>query len=306
MTKPEDEDAASGKSAPGTPPTGSLPEATADETEVAPPKVQAPPLSPAIEPICAPAASDTAATDAAIAPAKQPGRGGDSLSSRAALRRRLKLHRRLLHAASLLVAAGLGGLIGAFAADRWAGPRSDIPAIEESRKLQRSVAQLGKEMAALKADLERATRRVPDQAAKPQTSDHAARLDRTEQDVTGTTPPKQATVEPLPQTAPLPPPRPRHRRLFRQAAGTPRLVDPRCPRRLCLRRGTRRRLPGGARRALARSRSGRGDQARERRLGRGDARRPHRRRPRSQPLRIGRAPASSAASLCIPLTVISP
>jgi len=209
MTKPEDEDAASGKSAPGTPPTGSLPEATADETEVAPPKVQAPPLSPAIEPICAPAASDTAATDAAIAPAKQPGRGGDSLSSRAALRRRLKQHRRLLHAASLLVAAGLGGLIGAFAADRWAGPRSDIPAIEESRKLQRSVAQLGKEMAALKADLERATRRVPDQAAKPQTSDHAARLDRTEQDVTGTIPPKQATVEPLPQTAPLPPPRPR-------------------------------------------------------------------------------------------------
>ena len=209
MTKPEDENAASGKSAPGTPPTGSLPKATADETEVAPPKVQAPPLSPAIEPICAPAASDTAATDAAIAPAKQPGRGGDSLSSRAALRRRLKLHRRLLHAASLLVAAGLGGLIGAFAADRWAGPRSDIPAIEESRKLQRSVAQLGKEMAALKADLERATRRVPDQAAKPQTSDHAARLDRTEQDVTGTIPPKQATVEPLPQTAPLPPPRPR-------------------------------------------------------------------------------------------------
>src|SRR5579875_3632401 len=204
MTKPEDENAASGKSAPGTPPTGSLPKATADETEVAPPKVQAPPLSPAIEPICAPAASDRAATDAAIAPAKQPGRGGDSLSSRAALRRRL-----MLHAASLLVAAGLGGLIGAFAADRWVGPRSDIPAIEESGKLQRSVAQLGKEMAALKADLERATRRVPDQAAKPQTSDHAARLDGTEQDVTGTIPPKQATVEPLPQTAPLPPPRPR-------------------------------------------------------------------------------------------------
>lgn len=213
MAKPEDETAAGGEPAPGAPATGSrdaLPTAAAD-ADGAPPAVESPPLSPVGEPVRA-AAADATAQDVAIAPAEIRSQSAeDSLPRRKGFRwmPTPRRRRRMLRAASFVAAAGLGGLIGAFAMHQWALPKPDMSGLDEYRALQHSLAQLGREMAALKTDLDRANRRVLDQAVKPQNSDQAARLERTEQDVTGTIPSKPPGVESLPHMAPLPPPRPR-------------------------------------------------------------------------------------------------
>ena len=69
-----------------------------------------------------------------------------------------------LLAASVVLAAGLGGVIGALAAGGWSS-RTDVAALNERKALQHSIDQLHKQVATLKGNLDKANKTVAEKTA---------------------------------------------------------------------------------------------------------------------------------------------
>jgi hypothetical protein len=104
-------------------------------------------------------------------------------------------------AASVTFAAALGAVIGALASSGSAPPpaKADVAAIEQSRAMQQSIAKLNKEIAALKTNLEQASKTAHTQIAK--ISD---RLEHQAAEITGSISTPQtvpAAAVPLPRPA---------------------------------------------------------------------------------------------------------
>lgn len=77
--------------------------------------------------------------------------------------------RRSLRAASIVLAAGLGAAVAAYATASWISPppaRPDVASIEERKALQQSIAQLSKQVATLKADLDKSNTLAQDRINK--------------------------------------------------------------------------------------------------------------------------------------------
>lgn len=150
-------------------------------------------------------------------------------------------HRRTaLLAASVVIAAALGAVLGAVASGGFATPTAapvDVASLEERKAMQQSIAHLSKEIITLKSSVEAANKTAHTQIAKmsDKISDKlnekindkvnekiAERLSRERAEITGSisapqTVPAASTPAPAPQvaapqvTAPLPPPRPPQR-----------------------------------------------------------------------------------------------
>jgi hypothetical protein len=127
-----------------------------------------------------------------------------------------------LLAASVAVAAALGGTIGALATGGPSTPPVNVAAVEESKAMQQSVAKLVKEVTTLKANLDEANKAMRAQVAKVENKldskfdSKIARLDerlkKDADDVTGSisAPQTVAAVAP-PAPVPVPTPRPAQR-----------------------------------------------------------------------------------------------
>ena len=146
------------------------------------PKVEAPPLSPAGK------VTETTADTAAPAEANMP-------SPRLHLRPRHQ--RQALFAASVALAAGLGALFGSLASGAWAPPSLNVSRLEERKAMQQSIAHLTKQVALLRADLEKANKAAYAEFA----SISAQRDKKTVPDLTGSLGKATAAV-PLPRPAP--------------------------------------------------------------------------------------------------------
>lgn len=120
---------------------------------------------------------------------------------------------------SIVLAAGIGGVIGAFANAAWTSPRPDVSALEERKALQQSISHLTKQVAALKTDLDKSNKLsldkfnkiALDMTGKPgaiaKTADRADSGKGTE--ITGTIPaPAIAAPAAAPATVAVPLPRP--------------------------------------------------------------------------------------------------
>lgn len=140
------------------------------------PAVESPPLSPATEP--APAEPPSAQTKTAEVKIDPPAADAPKLAelkadAPAASVTPLRAHwsfkprqkRRALLAASVVLAAGLGGMIGALAAGGWSSPRIDVVALNQRKALQHSVDQLHKQVATLKSNLDKANKTVAEKTA---------------------------------------------------------------------------------------------------------------------------------------------
>lgn len=186
------------------PKPGGEPEVVAAKTEL--PAVESPPLSPASE-----AASEPViAANESFSPAVEPSAGEASgtagvaagLLSPFSIRPRHKRYAVL--AISVTFAAALGAVIGALASSGSPPPaKADVATIDTNKAMQHSIAQMNKEIAALKANLDQATKTAHTQIAK--ISD---RLEHQAADITGsiaapqTVPVEQgATAVPLPRPA---------------------------------------------------------------------------------------------------------
>jgi hypothetical protein len=203
------------------------------------PTVQSPPLSPeAAEPAPVPTAEATAvdpveepapAMASAPEPVSQPTAAAPEIEPVAAMSEtvaeprgtllsfppfaiRPRHKRYALLAASVVLAAALGAVVGAVAGGGFStpAPRIEVAAAGDDRKaMQQSIAKLGKEVTSLKASLEAANKSAHSQIAKI-----SERFDRaaSQQDVTGSiSPPQTVPAAPaaLPQAAtPIPTPRP--------------------------------------------------------------------------------------------------
>ena len=168
---------------------------TADATAGKLPEVEAPPLSPAgaaqtITPDAGTGEIKIEPADAAAVPIATPPRW--------TLTRRQK--RQAMLAASLLLAAGLGGIAGAYAMSSWSAPKPDLAALNERKALQQSIAQLGKQVATLKTDLDKTTKAALDRTRTEQSQ--VAKLSDRLGDITGAIPPTQAAPVPMPRPAP--------------------------------------------------------------------------------------------------------
>ena len=142
----------------------------------------------------APSAADTAAPSVADAPSPA---AASAPSPRLHLRPRHK--RQVLLAASVALAAGLGALFGSLASGAWAPPSRDVAGLEERKAMQQSIAHLTKQVALLRANLEKANK-----AAHAEIASISARLDeKAAPDVTGSLGKTTAAVPvPLPRPAP--------------------------------------------------------------------------------------------------------
>ena len=184
------------------------PEAVPDKADAKAelPRVNSPPLSPgeAAEPADAePVAAKTPQTAIALFAAPE------RVESPAAEPRRWSPRntRAALLAASVALAAAVGALAGAVSSGNFAAPppRQDAAAGEKRQAMQKSIAHLSKEIAALKTNLDAANKAAHSQVAK--ISDKISeRLATSVEDVTGSISPPQ-TVTPQAVT-PLPTPRP--------------------------------------------------------------------------------------------------
>jgi hypothetical protein len=139
--------------------TSEQPEATAAKAEALP-SVESPSISPAKadEPAAPePAAPEPIATgESPIAPAN------NIIPLRLALRRR----RMALLAASVTVAAALGAVIGAVAANSLAGTHEQTAGLQERQVMQQTIARLGTELSTLKASLDAASKSAHAQTAQ--------------------------------------------------------------------------------------------------------------------------------------------
>jgi hypothetical protein len=122
---------------------------------------------------------------------------------------------------SIVLAAGIGGVIGALANANWTSPRPDVSALEERKALQQSIAHLTKQVAALKTDLDKSNKLALDKfnkialdmTGKPAASPIAKTADRVDSgkstEITGTVPaPAIAAPAAAPATVTVPLPRP--------------------------------------------------------------------------------------------------
>lgn len=124
-----------------------------------------------------------------------------------------------LLAASVAIAAALGGVIGALATGGVSAPPANVAALEESKAMQQSVAKLAKEVTTLRANLEEANKFTRAQVAKIDTKIDTrigARLEerlkkKDAEEVTGSISAPQTIAAAAPQaaTAPVPMPTPR-------------------------------------------------------------------------------------------------
>jgi len=166
------------------------------------PDIDAPPLSPASAPAAAAEPqAEAKANEIKVEPASAA--TVTTLTSRRWLRPRHKRH--ALLAASFLLAAGLGSVLGAFATGHHQPPRTDATAVNERKALQQSIEQLNKQLAALKGDLDKTTKAALDHAKAEQTQ--IAKLSERLTDITGALParepaPPQAAAVPMPRPAP--------------------------------------------------------------------------------------------------------
>jgi hypothetical protein len=176
------------------------------------PIVESPPLSPASE--IATTASAVAEPIVAEAPAIEASIASTSVEAaelpsriwpRFTIRPRHKRYGVL--AASVIFAAALGAVIGALASNGLAPPpaKADVAAFEQSRAMKQSIAKLNKEIAALKTDLDQASKTAHTQIAK--ISD---RLEHQAAEITGSIAAPQ-TIAAAPMAEPVPLPRPAQR-----------------------------------------------------------------------------------------------
>lgn len=134
--------------------------------------------------------------------------------SRKLLRPRHK--RYALLAASVAIAAALGGVIGALATGGVSAPPVNVAALEESKAMQKSVAKLAKEITTLRANLEEANKFTRAQVAKIDTKIDTRigarleeRLKKDADEVTGSISAPQTVAAAAPQAATVPVPTPR-------------------------------------------------------------------------------------------------
>lgn len=192
---------------------GSETPATENKGEL--PAVEAPPLSPASE-APQPALDAPTATPTADAPAATPTTETVAVPTADAAPKRLYLKpqhkRQALAAAAVALVAGFGAVVGALAGSAWSPPpKHDVAGLQERKAMQqsiahglqertamqRSIAQLSKQVALLKADLEKANK-----AASAQIASISARLDAP------ATPEITGSIAQAPEAAPVPIPRP--------------------------------------------------------------------------------------------------
>ena len=223
------------------------PSAPAAKAEL--PAVESPSISPAdlvktidsdLEPASKPIPELAAETPQAKPDAKPQAKSFDGIvftplplePKRILLRPRHK--RYALLAASVAVAAALGGVIGALATGGPSTPPVNVAALEESKAMQQSVAKLAKEVTTLKANLEEANKATRAQVAKVETKldskidNKIARLDerlkKEADDVTGSIAPPQTVAAAAPQApVPMPTPRPAQRVAFAESQAAGRL-----------------------------------------------------------------------------------
>jgi hypothetical protein len=171
------------------------------------PQVDSPPLSPGeaaetadTEPAAEPVAAKTPQTAIALFAAPE------RVENPAAEPRRWSPRntRAALLAASVALAAAVGALAGAVSSGNFAAPppRQDAAAGEERQAMQKSLAHLSKEVAALKTNLEAANKAAHSQVAK--ISDKISeRLATAGAEITGTiSPPQTVAAVPMPRPAP--------------------------------------------------------------------------------------------------------
>jgi hypothetical protein len=132
------------------------------------PAIESPPISPGSE---TPAVSSTE-SDPAAEPETAPGIAApDSPASPAVVRFQFKLNarrkRNALLAASVVLAAGLGAVIGAAGSGSFApAPRADVAGLQERKAMEQSIAQLSTEITTLKANIAAANKAAQGQIAK--------------------------------------------------------------------------------------------------------------------------------------------
>jgi hypothetical protein len=164
------------------------------------PVVDSPSISPAE--LVAPVAEPFAEASPIVEPAAPVTEVAAAVTSRPrfVLRPRHKRYAQL--AASVAIAAALGGVIGALASGGFAtpAPRSDVASDDLRKAMQQSISQLSKEVTTLKGNIEAANKAAHSQVAKI-----AERFDRaaSEELVTGSITPPQ-TVAPMPTPRPAP------------------------------------------------------------------------------------------------------
>jgi len=133
--------------------------------------------------------------------------------------------RRALLAASIVLAAGIGGVLGGYTTASWISvqpPQPDVAGIAERKALQQSIAQLSKQVATLKVDLDKSNKLALDKfnkiaadlASKPASSSLIKTADRVDvgksTEITGTIPAPAAAAPPAaPGTVAVPMPTPR-------------------------------------------------------------------------------------------------
>ena len=174
------------------------------------PAVASPPLSPASEiaatppSIAEPIVTEVPATEPAIAPAADEAAELPRTWPRFTIRPRHKRYGVL--AASVTFAAALGAVIGALASGGAStSARPEVAAVEQNKAMQQSIAKLNKEIAALKTNLDQASKAAHTQIAK--ISD---RLEHQAAEITGSIAAPQ-TVAAAPMAEPVPLPRPAQR-----------------------------------------------------------------------------------------------
>ncbi len=154
--------------------------------------VESPPLAPQIEsPQREPAADIPApAPDTAAAPAARKSAMSIPVIPALALSRRAK--RRSLLAATVLLATGIGAVIGSFAGNNFGSPpaaKPDGAAIAEQQATKKQIAQLTAQIATLKTNIESANRNASTQIAKiTDRFERAARPASAPSDTTGSIP----------------------------------------------------------------------------------------------------------------------
>ena len=175
------------------------PKATPVKSEL--PRVESPPISPAVESASARAGRGRNAghrtqnriqsrSDARdrTSHGDKPRRVQDRPSQLFVLRPRHK--RYALLAASVTFAAALGAIVGALASGGFSAPaKPNVVTIEESKAMQQSIARLGKEVTTLKANLEAANKSAHTQIAKI-----TDRLEHAQADITGSISAPQTTA----------------------------------------------------------------------------------------------------------------
>jgi hypothetical protein len=200
MAKRKDIEASSSE----TPPV-EAPKVETPKIEASLPMVESPSISPAtvepkienLEPIAEPLPEIAAAPE--IAPvADKAATPATAKILNFTLRPRHK--RYALLAASVAIAAALGGIIGATATGSFSTPTAQTAAIQDRKAMEESIGRLAKEVTTLKSSLDAANKAAHSQIAKI-----SERIDRTASAelVTGSISPPQ-TAAPLPTPRPAP------------------------------------------------------------------------------------------------------